>query len=222
MNSLKKSEIIIVGSGGHSRMIIECAQSLKFKVKYILDINKKKIVDEKILNVPVKNINYLKKIKKKSKVFLAIGDNSLRSKFYNKYKLYYNFINLTHPSSYVAKNVILGKANFIAPKVIINSSSKIGNNCIINSGSIIEHECEINDNVHVGPGSTLCGRTKVKLNVFIGSGSIIFPKVSIERNCIIGAGSLVLKKTSPNCLYLGRLAKIKKKYSGYKSRFSFT
>ena len=74
-------------------------------------------------------------INKKSKVFLAIGDNSIRSKFYNKYKLHYNFINLIHPSSYVAKNIILGKANFIAPKVIINSLSKIGSNCIINKFS---------------------------------------------------------------------------------------
>jgi sugar O-acyltransferase (sialic acid O-acetyltransferase NeuD family) len=212
MRSLIKSQIIIIGSGGQSRMIIECAQRLKYKVKYIIDIKKKKDGEEKILSIPVKNLSYLKNIKKKTKAFLAIGDNVIRSKFYNKYKLYYDFINLVHPSSYVAKNIILGKANFIAPKAIVNSLSKIGNNCIINSGSIIEHECEINDNVHVGPGSILCGRSKAKLNVFIGSGSIIFPKIVIEKNCVIGAGSLVLNKTTPNSLYLGSPAKLKKKY----------
>ena len=212
MRSLIKSQIVIIGSGGHSRMIIECAQCLKYKVKYIIDISKKKDVEEKILNIPVKNLVYLKKIKKKTKVFLAIGDNIRRAKFYNKYKLYYNFINLIHPSSYVAKNITIGKANFIAPKAVVNSLGKIGNNSIINSGSIIEHECEINDNVHIGPGSILCGRSKAKLNVFIGSGSIIFPKIVIEKNCVVGAGSIVINKTSPNSLYLGSPAKLKKTY----------
>ena len=42
MRSLIKSQIIIIGSGGQSRMIIECAQRLKYKVKYIIDIKKKK------------------------------------------------------------------------------------------------------------------------------------------------------------------------------------
>lgn len=212
MKSLTKNQMIIIGSGGQSRMIIECAQCLKYKIKYIIDIRKKKDVKEKILNIPVKSINFLKEIKKRTKVFLAIGDNTLRSEFYNKYKLNYDFINLIHPSSYVAKNITIGKANFIAPKAIVNSLSKIGNNCIINSGSIVEHECEINDNVHLGPGSIMCGRSKAKLNVFIGSGSIIFPNIIIEKNCVVGAGSLLTNKTSPNSLYLGSPAKLKKKY----------
>ena len=207
----KKSEIIIIGSGGHSRMIIECAQTLKYKIKYILDFNERNKSNEKILNISVKNNDHFKKIKKNSKVFLAIGDNNLRRKFYNRYKLYFNFINLIHPSSYVAKNVRLGNANFVAPKAIINSFAQIGNNCIINSGSIIEHECEIHDNVHIGPGSILCGRVKVKQNTFLGAGSKIVPNISVEKNCIIGAGSLLTKKTFANSLYTGIPAKLKKK-----------
>ncbi len=211
MYSLKKNEIIVIGSGGHSRMIIECAQVLKYKVKFILDINLKKNSKEKILATPIKNINHINKLKKNSKVFLAIGDNLLRLKFYKKYKNYFNFINLIHPSSYLAKNIIMGNGNFIGPKATINSLSKIGNNCIINTGSIVEHECEIKDNSHLGPGCIMCGRAKLKSNVFIGTGSIILPKISVERNCIVGAGSIVLKKTSPNALYLGSPAKLKKK-----------
>tara|TARA_Y100000741_G_scaffold83938_1_gene61716 strand:- start:192 stop:842 length:651 start_codon:yes stop_codon:yes gene_type:complete len=212
MYSLKRNEIILIGSGGHSRMIIECARELKYTVKFILDINSKKNSKEKILGIPIKSINHINELKKNSKVFLSIGDNLLRFKFYKKYKNYFNFINLIHPSSYVAKNIIMGNGNFIAPKAIINSLSKIGNNCIINSGSIVEHECEIKDNSHLGPGCIMCGRAKLKSNVFVGTGSIILPKISVERNCIVGAGSIVLKKTSPNSLYLGRPAKLKKTF----------
>ena len=47
MYSLKRNEIILIGSGGHSRMIIECARELKYTVKFILDINSKKILKKK-------------------------------------------------------------------------------------------------------------------------------------------------------------------------------
>ena len=59
MYSLKRNEIILIGSGGHSRMIIECARELKYKVKFILDINSKKNSKEKILGIPIKSINHI-------------------------------------------------------------------------------------------------------------------------------------------------------------------
>ena len=206
MRSLIKSQIVIIGSGGHSRMIIECAQCLKYKVKYIIDISKKKNVEEKILNIPVKNLVYLKKIKKKTKVFLAIGDNIRRAKFYNKYKLYYNFINLIHPSSYVAKNITIGKANFIAPKAVVNSLGKIGNNSIINSGSIIEHEVKIGRFSHIGPNATVCGDSTIGENVFIGANAVIKQGVKIGDNAIVGAGSVVLNNIPVSATYVGNPA----------------
>ncbi len=190
-------------------MIVECSITLGFNIKYLIDINTNLKSNEKISGVSVKPKEYLNKIGKGSNVFIAVGDNNIREKIFLKYKNFLKFINLIHPSSFVAKNVKLGKANFIGPKVIINSDTKINDNCIINSGSIIEHECKLMNNVHVGPGSIVCGRVKLKKNCFIGAGSKIIQNITIKENCIIGAGSVVLSHTKSNCTYIGSPAKLK-------------
>lgn len=208
---MNKKNLIILGSGGHCRMIVECAERLNYKINYIIDINRKIKKYEKILNIEVREISYLEKLKKNINIFIALGDNKLRAKYFNKLQGRFSFPNLIHPSSYIAKNVKIGLSNFVAPKVIINSNSSIENNCIINTGSIIEHECKIMNNVHIGPGSILCGRVKVKNNCFLGAGSKVIPNLTLETNCIIAAGSVLNINTKPNFLYAGMPAKLKKK-----------
>lgn len=208
---LKNKNLIIIGSGGHSRMIIECSIALGYEIKCLIDIKIKSNSKERILGIPVKPKSFLKKIDKNNNIFIAIGDNSIREKFFFKYKRNFNLINLIHPSSYVAENVKIGSANFIGPKAIVNSASNIKSNCIINSGSIIEHECKIMNSVHVGPGSIVCGRVVVEKNCFIGAGSRIIQNIVIKQNSTIGAGSVVLSNTKPNNIYVGSPAKIKLK-----------
>ena len=65
------------------------------------------------------------------------------------------------------------------------------------------------NNVHVGPGSIVCGMVKLKKNCFIGAWSKIIQNITIKENCIIGAGSVVLSHTESNCTYIGSPAKLK-------------
>jgi sugar O-acyltransferase (sialic acid O-acetyltransferase NeuD family) len=204
-----EKKIFIIGSGGHSRVIIECAELLNFKIESIIDINQKNNTNEKIFNIKVKPKNYIKKIKKNSYIFLAIGDNFLRQRYYNKLFNFFKFINLIHPESYVSKYAKLGNGNYIGAKSVINPGVKIGTNCIINTSAVIEHETNISNNVHIGPGSIVCGRCKLNDNSFIGANSIIIENVTISKNNIIGAGSVVVKNTKNNSTYIGIPAKKK-------------
>ncbi len=79
-----KSEIFIIGSGGHSRPVLEVLNENYQKInKEIYDLSFKKNRKEKILGVKVVGSfdNFLKK--KKKNTFLAIGDNKIRGKIYN-------------------------------------------------------------------------------------------------------------------------------------------
>ena len=206
------NKIFIIGSGGHCRPITECAIDLGYEIQAIIDVNKKSIKKtEKILGVTVKSKRELEKLKKNTKVFLAIGNNEIRSKYFKKKNKVLNFINLIHPSAYISKNIKIGKGNFIGPRVIINTKAQISNNCIINTSSIIEHEVKIFDNVHIAPGSIICGRARIHKNTFIGAGSIIFDNLKIGTNVKIGAGSVLKINATSNSLYFGVPAKIKKK-----------
>ena len=203
-------KLIIIGAGGQSRVILDCAKILKYNIIGIVDINLKSKNKEKINGIKVYPKNYIKSIKKNNAIFIAIGDNKLREKYYNKFKKKYKLINLIHPKSLISKQIEIGKGNYIGPGVIINSNVKIFNNTIINTGALIEHECVIEDNSHIGPGVKLGGRCVISKNVFIGIGCVIIDKIKIGDNTIVGAASLVLKNLLKKQIYFGIPAKIKK------------
>ena len=203
-------KLIIIGAGGQSRVILDCAKILKYNIIGIVDINLKSKNKEKINGIKVYPKNYIKSIKKNNAIFIAIGDNKLREKYYNKFKKKYKLINLVHPKSSISEQIEIGKGNYIGPGVIINSNVKIMNNTIINTGALIEHECIIEDNSHIGPGVKLGGRCVISKNVFIGIGCIIIDKIKIGEDTIVGAASLVLKNLLKKKIYFGIPAKIKK------------
>lgn len=206
------NKLYIIGSGGHCRPISECAIESGYNVKYIIDLNKKVFKqNENIFGITVKSYNQIKNIPKGSQVFLAIGDNKIRTKLFKVYKDKFNFVNLIHFSAFISKSAKIGIGNFIGPKVIINSKTKILNNCIINTASILEHEVELKNNIHIAPGSIICGRTKIYSDSFIGAGSTILDYLQIKEKTIIGAGSVVIANTLANSTYAGIPAKQIKK-----------
>jgi sugar O-acyltransferase (sialic acid O-acetyltransferase NeuD family) len=204
---LKKKTIIIIGSGGHSRIVSEIAILLKYNVKGILDINfKKKKTKEFINSIPVLGgEEELKKFDNKSlKLFIAIGDCKLRKIKYDYYSnLGFEFVNLIHPLVSISKSIKIGSGVMIASGAIINSNVQIKNNVIINSGSIIEHEVIIGNHCHCGPGSIIAGRVKISDGVFLGIGSKIIDNLSIGSNSILGAGSVIIFDIPKNSTVVG-------------------
>lgn len=201
------NSLYIIGAGSHASVIVDVASSNNYKIKCLVDINPKNIKNEKKFGITVKNTTYLKKIKKNSLVFLAIGDNEIRSKYFKKFKDKFNFINLISKSSQISKNSTLGKGNYIGPNAVINGGSNIGNNCILNTSSVIEHDVNIGDNIHICPSVTIGGNTTINDNCFIGLGSNIINQIIIGKNVTLGAGSLVNKNLKPNSIYYGSPAK---------------
>jgi len=208
--------LYIIGAGSHSSVVIDLAISLNYKIIFIVDINSNKIGNEKKFGIPVKNRSFIKKIKKNSKVFLAIGNNILRKIQYQKYKSTFKFINLISKSSKVSKYSKLGEANYIGPNVIINAGTIIKNNCILNTNSVIEHDVIVDNNVHICPSVTIGGKCKIGDESFIGLGSNIIDNISIGKKVILGAGSLVTKKLKSNSIYFGVTAKRQGINKGFK------
>ena len=209
----KNKNLVVLGAGGHARPILEILEenfpsNKKIILDETFDANKK----EKILgNLIFGNFKEIDSIKNKV-IFIAIGDNEIRSNIYNTLKKKkINTPNLISITSSISKYFKIGDANFINKKAFIGTSSKIGNNNIINSGSLIEHEVVIGNNNHIAPKSIIGGRVKIGNKVLIGMGSKILPGIKICSNTIIGAGSVVTKSILTPATYAGIPAKMIKK-----------
>lgn len=205
-----KKKLILIGSGGHCRPVIEAAKETSHKVYGIIDINFTNNYNEKILNHKIiGSIVELNKINtQNNKIFIAISDNLLRA-YYHKVvsDLGFEIPSLISPSAILSKYSKIGKGTFVNSGAIINTEAEIFNNCIINTGAIIEHEVIVQANSHISSGTKIAGRSTIGKNCFIGAGSVIIDNIKIGNNCTIGAGSVVLQDIPDNTTAVGIPAK---------------
>lgn len=143
--------------------------------------------------------------------FIAIGDNGIRAKVYNKLAaLQLLPANAIHPSAVIdGTAVIATNGVMIAANAIINPLAQIGTGAICNTGSIIEHECVVGDFAHIGPGAVLCGNVKVGSGTFVGAGAVVRQGISIGSNVMIGAGAVVVKDVPAGTTVMGIPARTK-------------
>ncbi|WP_088012481.1 acetyltransferase [Gottfriedia acidiceleris] len=202
-------EIIILGNGGHSKVVQEMITALKtHKIIAILD---EKYEFEKqengIIYAPISSI--IKLMSNDTRVVIAVGDNSSRKKIVNTLKLRADqYISIFHPSAVISKSAVIGNGTVVMPKAVINAETKIGNHCIINTGSIVEHDNYIDNYSHVSPNSTLTGNVSLGEGVHIGASATLIPGISIGDWSVVGAGSTVIKNIPSYSKAVGSPTKI--------------
>jgi sugar O-acyltransferase (sialic acid O-acetyltransferase NeuD family) len=191
-------DIIIIGSGGHAKVVKDLAEQLNYKIVAVCDPNDSN-----------KNMSFWKDIKfyeKESdlkkydvkKVYMANGighktkNNLLRKKLFILLKrMGFTFPALIHPAAYVSKDSKLHDGVQVMAGSIVQPGCIIKENTIINTSCSIDHDCKIGSDVHIAPGSILCGNVHVGNNAFIGVGSKIIQGLSIKDNTFVKAGSLI-------------------------------
>lgn len=210
--SKKITKLVLIGGGGHAKVVIDILRSypsleligiidrdLERRSQKVLDIPI--IGDDSILTELIMNgISY---------TFVAIGNNSLRKKLFEKTaELGFQFINTIHPKAIVSSYTKLGQGIAIMGGVTINAECVVDDNVIINTGANIDHECRIAKHVHVAPGVTLSGNVTIGEGAFIGAGATVIQGMCIGENAIVGAGSVVLCDVVHNTTVVGVPAKV--------------
>lgn len=187
-------KLLVIGSGGHARTILELASLNQFQVVGIIDVNYKG-VEESIMGTPViGGMDRLEEFDKTdTQVFIAIGENTERSRLFNDaLDAGYTIPSLIHPSAIVSETARIEAGVAICAGCIINPMAKVSSGVIVNTGSIVDHETELGKFVHVAPGANIAGRVEVGDRTFIGIGASVADKLTIGEDVIIGAGTVVL------------------------------
>ena len=212
-------KIILIGAGGHCKVVID-AIGAQYEVVGITDIDKTKqgtkfFGAEVLGNDDILPIIYSRGISNALITLGSIGDSRLRSKLYSyATSIGFKMINAISESAIVSKSVKLGNGNAILNGVMINADTVIGDNCIINTAAVIEHDCIIGDHVHISPGALLAGGVEVGDKTHIGIGAKIIQGIRIGENCIIGAGAVVIRDVPDNTVCVGVPAKVIKSTEG--------
>ncbi|OAM92779.1 UDP-perosamine 4-acetyltransferase [Pelosinus fermentans] len=209
MNTLP---VIIIGAGGHAKVLIDILKMNDAKVIGMTDEN---IINSNfdIMNVPIiGNDNVILDYSTQEISLVngvgSIGSTKRRQHLFEKFKDGgYSFHNTVHVSAILAKDISYGEGIQIMAGAVIQPGCKLGSNIIINTRASIDHDCIIHDHVHIAPGVTISGGVVIGEGAHIGTGAVVIQGIKIGKNGIVGAGAVVIKDVADNQLVVGIPAK---------------
>lgn len=195
--------VILLGSGGHARVLLDMLRRLEVEVLGITDPFRPvgtnycgvKVLgsDPAILAYPVDGVTLVNGLGSLPR------DTGLRATLYAQFVMQgYAFQTVVDPRAFMASDVQLAQGVQLMAGVIIQAGTKIAENCIINSGAIVEHDCRIGQHVHIAPGVVLSGGVELGDRVHIGTGAAIIQGIRIGSGSVIGAGSVVTRDVGAN------------------------
>jgi sugar O-acyltransferase (sialic acid O-acetyltransferase NeuD family) len=198
-------DIVIIGAGGHARVVADAARAAGFRLKGIVDINYRGQVEEILGCQVVGGPDLLNEFEPgKTAVAVAIGDCSQRADEYARVRdMGFCLPPVIHPTAMISPYARIGDGCFVNTGAVINAEAEIGENTIINSAAIIEHEVIIGKHCHICPGVKIGGRTAIGDHVFIGIGSSVIDYIKIGHDVIVGAGSVITKDVDPETTVVG-------------------
>lgn len=187
------SGILIIGAGGHAKVVADILLSQGVAVQGYLD-DEVSLHGEQRLGLPVLGPVETYPDFNPDGLIIGIGSNSVRHAIAGKLgdeaeKLW---INAIHPQAVIAPSVQLGVGIVVAAGVVINPDAVIGDHAIINTGATVDHDCVIGRFAHLAPGVNLAGNVQIDDECLIGIGSVAIPGCHIGAKAIVGAGSVVI------------------------------
>ena len=200
--------IIVLGAGGHARVLIDALRSRGAIIQGIVDAEKGShggmlfdipIIgdDQAVLDISNDSIGLVNGIG-------TIRVSSLRRQIYDDFKRQgYCFATVIHASAIVAADVLLAEGAQIMAGAVLQTGCQIGQNTIINTRVAVDHDCIIGNHVHVSPGATLCGNVTVGDGAHIGAGSTVIQGIRIGRNGMVAAGALVIRDIADDVTVAG-------------------
>lgn len=197
------SELIIIGAGGHGKVVADIAEQLhRYETIIFLDdsATEKECIGYPIVGTRTCISEYIGK----AEFFVAIGSAGTRERVMHKLKeMQADIATLIHPSAVVSKHAKIGEGTVVMAGAVINPSTTIGEGCIVNTCASVDHDCEIGDYVHIAVGAHLCGTVKVDKSTWVGAGATVKNNVAICGGCMIGAGAVVIRDIKGTGTYMG-------------------
>lgn len=194
-----EKRIMILGAGGHGRVVADIARLNGYTDIRFLDDN----IENRFCKIDG-HIDDFAEFIENYDFFVAIGDNETRKQIFEKLTAFKaNVVTLIHPNAVVCQDVKIGRCSVVMAGAVINTNVTIGDGVIINTSSSVDHDCVVGNYVHVSVGVHVAGSVCIGDCVFIGAGATVINNLSIVENCKIGAGAIVVSDIKSSGTYVG-------------------
>lgn len=187
-------DILVLGAGGHARVLLHALREAGASVLGCLDPDRslwKKIHE----GVPVLGGDDLLNSYDPDSVDLVngIGSPIRRQVFARLAAQRYRFPPVLSRSAFCAASAAIGDGTQVLTKAVVHPGAHVGRNVVINTAAVIEHDCSIGDDAFIAPGVILCGQVRIGRRAMIGAGAVVLEGREIGDDAIVGAGAIVTR-----------------------------
>lgn len=193
-------KVIIIGAGGHARVVADIALLRGDRVLGFLDDSPNA---EGAYGIPVLGAVSDFSAYPDASFIIGIGSAQVRQRLARQLAgvRWYTAI---HPSAVISPlGVTVGEGTVVAANACINPGAQIGEHCIINTAAVVEHDNRIGSFAHISVGAKLGGNATVGERAWIGIGATVSNGVSICADCMLGAGAVAVREIRQRGTYVG-------------------
>ncbi|MBF0371187.1 MAG: acetyltransferase [Magnetococcales bacterium] len=134
----------------------------------------------------------------------SVGNSRVRAGlFETRVAQGFQFESLLHPGAILASKIQSGMGFQLMAGAVVQPGCVVGRNVLINTRAVVDHDCHVADHVHVAPGAVLSGSVQVGAGSHIGAGATVLQGVRIGRRVIVGAGAVVIKDIADDITVMG-------------------
>jgi sugar O-acyltransferase (sialic acid O-acetyltransferase NeuD family) len=188
------SGVLILGAGGHGKVVADILVSAGFTIIAFLD-DDPQTWNRDWHGIPIRGPIHTYLAYLPCRLALGIGSNAARRRVVEALGAAAGalWVKAIHPRAVVASSVQMGEGIVVAAGAVINPDTVLGNFVIVNTGATIDHDCQIADYVHIAPGSHLAGGVQVGQETLLGVGTNVGPYRSIGRRVTAGVGAAIVR-----------------------------
>lgn len=194
------SALLLLGAGGHARVVAETALSSgRFSRIAFLDDRRAGTVQlAQQLGWPVigpLSASLDPQITNQfHSALVAIGNATVRLQWLQILSASgYELPVLIHPTAWVSPSAQLGIGSVVFAQAAIQAQAVIGSGAILNTGCSVDHDAQLGDGVHICPGARLAGEVQVGDRSWIGIGASVIQQIRIGADVTVGAGAAVVR-----------------------------
>jgi UDP-perosamine 4-acetyltransferase len=199
------SKVILLGGGGHCKVVIDNLRLSGRKIIGVLDDNPeaagREILGCQVIG-PVKRLAEMRK--EADFAVIAITDPGTRKQLAEKCRdAGFEMTGFIHPTAVISASATISPTAQICAGAIINPLAKIEDNVIINTLALVEHDCLVGSYCHIAPSVSLMGNVRVGSLTMIGASTVVIPNLNVGSGVVVGAGTVVATDLEDNSKYLG-------------------
>lgn len=198
--------VLVLGAGGHGRVVVQALRSAGRIVAGFLDDDRARVGTQVdgcgVLGTSEDAPRLVAEFG--AALIVGIGDNAQRAKRQRGFEA--GGLPLTvaiDHSAVVAPEVEIGAGSVILPGAVVNTGSRLGAGCVVNTSASLDHDTVLGDYVHLSPGVITSGGVSVGGYAWLGAGAIVMPGLNVGERAVVGAGALVREDVEPGATVVG-------------------